>query len=123
MSTFRAGAKVSQNLQVSVQFVRPDHALRVVLVLAPKKLDHSDDLKCLVFANAGWIAISVTGFREHFCRGLLDIRWNYPRAMRGEMTDQNFDTAPESFASKGILKPVFPGCYFDLLGDYCDRFS
>jgi len=39
------------------------------------------------------------------------------------MTHQNLDSAPESLASKSVLKPVFPGCYFDLLGDYCDRFS
>ena len=39
------------------------------------------------------------------------------------MTYQNLDSVPESVASKSVLKPVFPGCYFDLLGDYCDRFS
>ena len=43
--------------------------------------------------------------------------------MRGEMTYQNVDSTPEFFASRSVLKPVFPGCYFDLLGDYCDRFS
>src|SRR5262245_58686272 len=61
LSTFRARAKVSQNLHVSVQFVRHDHAARVP---TPKMLDHRDDLKCLDFANAAWTAISLTGLGE-----------------------------------------------------------
>ena len=43
--------------------------------------------------------------------------------MWGEMSYQNLNFVPESFASKSVLKPAFPGCYFDLLSDYCDRFS